>query len=205
MIFPLLISQLKWLAASVVMGLLVSGCGELAGAGAAGGGRGPVERAAGGSAGGSARERQLAGELFEEVNGYRRSRGRAGLERHGGLDRLAQAHSEYMRSHRGTFSLSGKNISHIGFESRVMAAKQYYEMENVSENLIAGNRPGGLSARQMVEEWKTSAGHHRNMWDRWEYTGVGVVVDSDGHVFATQIYATRAVKTSRWSGPQVTF
>ena len=153
----------------------------------------------------SGKERQLADELFAEVNRYRVSIGRAPLKRHMGLDGLAQQHSEYMRRHRGTFNIAGKNISHFGFEGRASAAKSFMGMENVSENLIAGNRSGGLGARQMVEGWKSSEGHLRNMRDPWDFTGLGVVVDSDGHVFATQIFATGAVKTSRWSGPQVTF
>jgi uncharacterized protein YkwD len=153
----------------------------------------------------SPRESELRNELFAEVNNFRASIGRSGLKRHAGLDALAQQHSEYLRSHRGTFSLEGKNISHYGFEGRAAAAKSSMGMESLSENVIAGNQPGGLGARQMVAGWKGSPGHLNNMRGTWDFSGIGVAVDSDGHVFATQIFATNAINKSRWSGPQTTF
>ena len=39
----------------------------------------------------------LTGRIFQEVNQYRNSRGKASVERHSGLDRLAQKHCEYLR------------------------------------------------------------------------------------------------------------
>jgi len=182
--------------------LVVGVClGVVGCAGSGGGGGGP--QGLHGSL--SPRERELREELFAEVNRFRASVGQAGLRRHAGLDRLAQEHSEYLRRHRGTFSLEGKNISHYGFEGRVAAAKNSMGMENLSENVIAGNQSGGLGAGQMVAGWKNSPGHLGNLRGTWDFSGMGVAVDGDGHVFATQIFATGAVKSSRWSGPQTTF
>ena len=42
----------------------------------------------------------------------------------------------------------------------------------------------------LIELWKDSKDHHKNMLDDWTHTGIGVVVDSDGMVFATQIFST---------------
>jgi uncharacterized protein YkwD len=131
-----------------------------------------------------------SGRLFQEVNSYRHSRGSKELQRHAGLDRLAQAHSEYLRQHRGTFSLSGRNVSHIGFEGRALIARERYQMENVSENVAAANHPGANMTSVIVGLWKNSKDHHKNMLDAWTHTGIGVTVDSDGMVFATQIFST---------------
>ncbi len=130
-----------------------------------------------------------SGRVLQEVNSYRASRGKSQLERHSGLDRLAQEHCEYLRQHRGTFSLNGKNVSHFGFEGRALIARERYHMSSVSENVAASSRCAN-PATTMVSLWKDSKDHHKNMLEGWTHTGMGVVVDSDGMVFATQLFAT---------------
>jgi uncharacterized protein YkwD len=132
----------------------------------------------------------VSSRLYQEVNSYRRSQGARELERHAGLDRLAQEHSEYLRQHRGTFTLQGKNVSHIGFEGRALIARERYQMQNVSENVAATSKVPGSITQRLVSLWVASKDHHQNMVDDWTYTGVGVVVDSDGMVFATQLFST---------------
>lgn len=132
----------------------------------------------------------LSGQVFQRVNSYRGSVGASTLQRHAGLDRLAQQHSEYLRQHRGTFKLHGKNVSHFGFEGRALAARERYQMQNVSENVAAANHPGQSPAPVLVKLWQGSKDHDSNMRQSWTHTGVGVVVDSDGMVFATQLFAT---------------
>ncbi len=128
--------------------------------------------------------------LLNEVNSYRATKGKSALQRHTGLDRLAQEHCEYLRKHRGTFQLNGKNVSHIGFDGRALVARERYQMANVSENVAAARHPGRNPAPLMVELWKGSKDHHKNMLEDWTHTGIGVVVDSDGMVFATQLFST---------------
>jgi uncharacterized protein YkwD len=132
----------------------------------------------------------VSGQVFQGVNSYRLSQGKSQLQRHAGLDRLAQDHCEYLRKHRGTFGLYGTNVSHMGFDGRVSLARDRYQMENVSENVAAANHPGKAQAPVLVELWKGSKDHHKNMLDSWTYTGIGVVVDADGTVFATQLFST---------------
>jgi uncharacterized protein YkwD len=132
----------------------------------------------------------LPGQVLQEVNAYRATKGVGSLQRHSGLDRLAHEHCEYLRKHRGTFQLSGKNVSHFGFESRALAARELYNMQNVSENVAAATHPGKNSASVLVSLWKGSKDHHKNMIDDWTHTGIGVVVDSDGTVFSTQLFST---------------
>lgn len=133
----------------------------------------------------------LSDRVFDEVNSYRRSQGEQEVQRHAGLDRLALAHSEYLRQNRGTFSLYGKNVSHYGFEGRAAHARLNLNMLNVSENVAAANHPGQYAPGVLLELWRNSKDHHVNMLESWNYSGVGVVVDSDGMVFATQIFATK--------------
>lgn len=132
----------------------------------------------------------ITSRLSQEVNAYRRSQGKSELQRHAGLDRLAQNHCEYLRQHRGTFSLNGKNVSHFGFEGRSLMARERYQMGSVSENVAASSKVQGSSTQRMLELWKGSKDHHKNMLDDWTATGIGVVVDSDGMIFATQLFAT---------------
>lgn len=132
----------------------------------------------------------LTGQVLQQVNAYRATKGAVPLQRHSGLDRLAHEHCEYLRKHRGSFQLSGKNVSHFGFEGRALAARELYNMHNVSENVAAATRPGKDKAGVLVSLWKGSKDHHKNMIDDWTHTGIGVVVDSDGTVFSTQLFST---------------
>lgn len=135
-------------------------------------------------------ESSPTGLVFQEVNSYRRNHGATDLQRHAGLDRLAQEHCQYLLQHRGTFSFLGKNVSHIGFESRTLVARERYQMESISENVVAANHPGKNPAPTLVKLWSESEGHEHNMRSSWTHTGIGLVVDSDGMLFCTQLFAT---------------
>lgn len=132
----------------------------------------------------------LSGRVFTEVNSYRRSHGAADLQRHAGLDRLAHEHCEYLRQNRGRFGLYGKNVSHFGFEGRSLLARERYQMMNVSENVAASTHAGSNPAQTMVKLWSESKGHEHNMRSSWTHTGVGAVMDSDGTIISTQLFAT---------------
>ncbi|MEN9974633.1 MAG: hypothetical protein RLZZ282_639 [Verrucomicrobiota bacterium] len=132
----------------------------------------------------------LTTQVFQRVNDYRRTKGTTQLQRHSGLDGLAQQHCEYLRQHRGSFSLSGKNVSHIGFDGRALAAQRLYRIENLSENVAALDKPGSQPAPALIRAWIGSKDHHKNMLENWTHAGVGLVVDSDGMVFATALFAT---------------
>jgi uncharacterized protein YkwD len=134
----------------------------------------------------------LAGTIHSQVNAHRSAVGSAPLPRHAGLDRLAREHSEFMRLNRGKFKLGGSsNLSHFGFEERVLSAQRLMGMSSVAENIATCS--GGFSnpAGTLVKAWKNSSGHAKNMKGGWDATGVGAVVDSDGTVFATQIFASK--------------
>ncbi len=132
----------------------------------------------------------LSGRVLQEVNIYRRNHGASDLQRHSGLDRLAQEHCEYLRQHRGSFGIYGGNVSHFGFEGRADMARERYSMLSCSENVAAAEYHGKNPGPLLVSLWAASKGHEFNMRSAWTHTGIGVVVDSDGMVFSTQIFAT---------------
>jgi uncharacterized protein YkwD len=131
----------------------------------------------------------LSGQVYAAVNSYRQSHGVAELERHAGLDRLAQAHCEYLRKNRGKFGIYGKNVSHYGSEGRALVARERYHMLNSSENVASIDRCGKNVAPALVNLWTNSKDHEKNLLSSWTHTGVGVVVDNDGTVFSTEIFA----------------
>jgi uncharacterized protein YkwD len=128
-------------------------------------------------------------QVFASVNSYRVSQGKQPVQRHAGLDRLALLHSEYLQKNRGSFGLYGSDVSHMGFDGRSVIARQRYQMVGVSENVAAAKHPGKAVGHVMVQIWKRSHDHHKNMLDSWTHSGVGVVVNPDGTVFATQIFS----------------
>jgi uncharacterized protein YkwD len=138
----------------------------------------------------SAADNSASNALFNEVNAYRTSKGLTALKRNPGLDRLAQGHSEFMRKNRGHFKLEGKNVSHDGFEARSVIAREKYQTPGIQENVAAG--PRGTS---IFQAWRSSSIHDKVMRAQWSSTGVGVVVDGDGHIFATQIYGNPVVSS----------
>ena len=136
----------------------------------------------------SSSDGSLSGNLHAQVNIFRTSSGRTALKRHKGLDRMAQQHCEFMRQNRGKFGKS--SLTHYGFEERALAAQRMMSMSNVGENIATCSGMGKNSASTLVNAWKNSSGHLKNMKGDWSVTGIGAVVDSDGTVFATQIFAT---------------
>ncbi len=132
----------------------------------------------------------LSGKVFAKVNAYRQQHGASVLQRHAGLDKLAQQHCEYLRKHRGSFSIYGTTVSHFGFEGRAAYAREAFQMESVSENVAASGSYSKDQPASLVSLWAGSKGHNQNMLNSWTYTGVGVVVDDDGTVFSTQLFST---------------
>lgn len=129
----------------------------------------------------------LAGQVFQEVNSYRASKGKSALVRHAGLDRLAQKHCDYLVKTRGSYGLHGKNVSHIGFESRVALARHKYSISSIGENVVSSTTK---SSSHLVNLWIGSKGHEHNMRGDWTCTGVATAVTPEGTVISTQVFGT---------------
>ncbi|MBB5350535.1 uncharacterized protein YkwD [Haloferula luteola] len=132
----------------------------------------------------------LKSQLESSVNRFRGSIGRSALPSHPGLDRLAQAHCEFMARNRGKFTLGSENISHVGFEERVLMAQRGYGMLSLAEN-VAGGKAGGDVAGEITQAWVQSKKHLYNLRQKWDCAGMGVYVADDGMVYVTQIFATK--------------
>ena len=132
----------------------------------------------------------LAGNIHAQVNAYRESKGKPALPRHAGLDRMAQQHSEFMRRNRGKFGGASGNLTHYGFEERALNAQRNMNMSNVAENVATCSGSYGSAANTLFNAWKGSSSHDKNIRGTWNATGIGVVVDDDGTVFATQLFAS---------------
>jgi uncharacterized protein YkwD len=129
----------------------------------------------------------LSDQVFAEVNSYRVSKGKRPLDRHAGLDRLAQQHCNYLAKNGAKFSLHGKYVSHIGFEGRSLAAKQAYKITTIGENVVASSNH---SPKHLVELWAGSRTHEQNMRSDWSCTGVATAVNTEGMLVSTQIFGS---------------
>jgi uncharacterized protein YkwD len=138
----------------------------------------------------------LADAVTGSVNSYRLTHGASELKRHAGLDLLARNHSNYMRANRGKFTPNETNATHLGFEGRAMVARRHYYFTNSTETVaaVAKSTSDARSASKLLTLWKESPQDEKAMTNKdWTHTGIGTVTDSDGTVFATQIFGTENI------------
>jgi uncharacterized protein YkwD len=141
----------------------------------------------------------LSNRILQEVNAYRSTSGAKPLPRNPGLDRLAQEHCEYLRKNRGTFKVHGGNVSHQGFENRTLMARRYYNVSQLGENVAAIGGGASNAPAKMVRLWAASPSHNFAMKGKgWTETGIGVVVDADGTVFATQLFGLTSMQQTAY-------
>ncbi len=141
----------------------------------------------------NSQDRLVASQIFDQVNTYRKSKGSGPLLGHPALNRMAEQHSEYMRGNRGKFNLNGKNVSHIGSEGRAVEAMRMHHFISFSENVAAAPKASSVSqsAANLVTLWIHSPDHEAAMRNPdYTHTGVGIVTDADGTIFATQLFGT---------------
>ncbi len=133
------------------------------------------------------REAMLSDQVFAEVNSYRSSKGKSALQRHAGLDRLAQQHCDYLAENGEKQSLHGKYVSHYGFEGRSDMARHQYRIMTLGENVVASSN---RSPKHLLNLWSGSKGHEHNMRGDWTCTGVATSVNAQGMVVSTQLFGT---------------
>lgn len=115
-------------------------------------------------AGSSAADATLADQVLAAVNHYRVGAQLQALQPAADLAALAAEHSSQMAQQR--------QLSHDGFNSRFMRARR----QTCVENLAAGF----TRAAPMIDGWRLSADHHRNLLDaRVQEVGVASIA---GHV-----------------------
>jgi uncharacterized protein YkwD len=123
-----------------------------------------------------------SGSLLQDVlsytNNFRKSRGLAPLVMRDDLNRIAQQHSEDMAKGRTGFG-------HGGFGKRELLARQKIKDANsFAENVAYG----ATSGKEVVDEWKSSPGHRRNLLGSYRYIGIGIATDRNHRIYYTQIF-----------------
>lgn len=130
----------------------------------------------------------LSDRIKRDIDSYRSSKGRAALERHRGLDAIAQKHCEYLASRIGNGGLTTNSANHNGFEGRTLVARRIYRMSMLGENVvISGNHSSG----HLVDLLSKSKSHDQNMRERWTYIGIGVAKTASGLVVSTQEFGSQ--------------
>jgi uncharacterized protein YkwD len=123
----------------------------------------------------------LEEEILGYVNEYRLSRNLPILQSNDIISAEAEMHSFNMASKKVPFS-------HDGFEERVQNINTKFGITRASAENVAY---GKISARQAVDFWLKSAGHHKNIVGNYAFTGVGISRNNEGTIFFTQIFISR--------------
>jgi uncharacterized protein YkwD len=117
--------------------------------------------------------------VLVQTNQFRKSQGLPGLVMRDELNKIAKKHSLDMASGRVPFG-------HQGFGDRdAQAKKVILGIHGFAENVASGQ----LTSVEVVNLWKNSPGHRRNMVGAYKYVGIGTATDKQGIIYFTQIFA----------------
>ena len=122
-------------------------------------------------------------DTYNLVNKYRQSRNLPPLEIDPAISAQAKAHSEKMARNR--------NMSHDGFHERADSISQTIVYRKAAEN-VAYNMGYGQPDLVAVQGWIESPGHQQNMTGQYDLTGIGIVQNSKGEYYFTQIFIRKA-------------
>ncbi|MDD5312639.1 MAG: CAP domain-containing protein [Dehalococcoidia bacterium] len=119
--------------------------------------------------------------LFDAVNAVRAAHGRAALTRNSYIDGLCRTHAAYMAA--------ANALSHDNFLDRANLIRTNIPgMNPCAENVLQNNIP--CDAADMANQWETSPGHHDNMVNAsYTISGMGIVIDGGGKIWACQLFA----------------
>ncbi|MEH1871074.1 CAP domain-containing protein [Nostoc sp.] len=116
--------------------------------------------------------------IFNKINDYRASQGLPKLTSNSAMDNQARIHSQDMANGKVPFG-------HTGFPERVKAIGIPYR--SAGEN-VAYNQGYSDPATIAVQGWLKSPGHLANIKGNFNKTGIGVVSNSKGEIYFTQIF-----------------
>jgi len=140
--------------------------------------------------------------VFQKTNALRKAKGLAAFKGLDSLDFLAQYHSENMvtKAFYDHVDPEGLNpvtrANKLGIQAWRRKGNQRIGIaENIAqvpwfENVIGcgDTRSAEALAECMVEGWKKSPPHYKNILGDYEYLGVGIEFDSLGMGFGTQVF-----------------
>ena len=125
-----------------------------------------------------ARNESLVDDVLNYTNKFRKSKGLPALVMRDDLNTIAQKHTENMAAGKVSFG-------HDGFEKRQTQMKSAVaEASQFAENVAYG----ASSGEAVVNEWKKSNGHRRNMLGDYKYIGIGVARNNRGILYYTQVF-----------------
>ncbi len=128
--------------------------------------------------------RTLESRTFKLVNDHRRSLGLAPLAYDARIAAVARRHSRDMAAGRIP-------PGHEGFDGRQHEISKMIRLKGIAENVGINNYPLSRTVRAAVTGWLESRGHKANIEGRYDVTGVGIVRDTRGTYFYTQIFVRR--------------
>lgn len=139
---------------------------------------------------------EIAVLVLEKTNAIRRNQGLPPLSASKAADEVAQYHSDNMVTHQ-FFS----HTDHEGTSPSDRADQMGVTWSAIAENIanipwhenVSGcgdTRTAEALAECMVEGWRNSPGHYRNMIGDFAELGVGITFSKDSIVFGTQIFRT---------------
>ncbi|MEM1393686.1 MAG: CAP domain-containing protein [Cyanobacteria bacterium P01_H01_bin.150] len=118
--------------------------------------------------------------VHRKINQYRSSKGLPPLKLNGEISKIARQHSKNMAQKQVYFG-------HDGSSSRYNKISKLIKYRGVAEN-VAYNMGYGNPAKIAVDGWIKSSGHRRNMLGKYQVTGIGVVKNSQGEYYFTQLF-----------------
>ena len=120
----------------------------------------------------------LTEDTLKYTNQFRKSKGLPALIMRDDLNAIARRHSENMARKRSGFG-------HTGYNQRELQVRKLIKPFNaMAENVAYGVSSG----KQVVDLWKHSSGHRRNMLGNYAYIGIGTARDKRGVIYYTQIF-----------------
>jgi uncharacterized protein YkwD len=121
----------------------------------------------------------LVDDVLSYTNQFRKSKGLSALTINADLNAIAETHSVNMAKGRVSFG-------HDGFNNRYeQARKKIKDFSGFAENVAYGFNTG----KEVVEMWKKSSGHRRNILGRYKYIGIGTAKDRQGRIYYTEVFA----------------
>jgi uncharacterized protein YkwD len=120
--------------------------------------------------------------IFNRINQYRQSKNLPPLAFDPTIAAEAKAHSEDMAKK--------SVLSHDGFHERFESMSEALSVQSAAEN-VATNRGYSQPELVAIQSWLDSPGHHHNIVGRYNTTGIGIVQNSRGDYYFTQIFVRK--------------
>lgn len=119
-------------------------------------------------------------DVNNQINQHRLSIGRSALTLNETISAQARQHSQDMADGIDT-------LGHQGFQGRVDAIRQTIPLGSAGEN-VAFNSGFSDPATEAVVGWLNSPPHKENIEGDFDLTGIGIVQNSKGEYYFTQIF-----------------